>query len=46
MPLPKVSATVVASILLTGVLLNLAGSGIFGESVKKAAQYVTKGYGV
>lgn len=34
------------AIAATGVVLNLAGSGMFGTSVQKAAQYVTKGYGV
>ena len=37
---------VVGSILGTGALLNLAGNGSFGETVKKAAKYVTNGYGV
>lgn len=46
MPIPKVSATVVVSILLTGAILNMAGSGMFGVSVQKLAKYVTNGYGV
>lgn len=46
MKIPQVSATVIVSILATGVILNMAGSGMFGDSVKKAAAYVTKGYGV
>lgn len=46
MKFPAISASVVVSILATGVLLNLAGSGMFGQSVQKAAQYITKGYGV
>lgn len=46
MTFPKISGSVMLSIIGTGVLLNLAGSGMFGEQVKKAAQYVTKGYGV
>ena len=46
MSIPKISMSVVASILATGVILNWAGSGVFGVNVQKAAQYVTKGYGV
>lgn len=46
MSIPKISMSVVASILATGVLLNVAGSGMLGSQVQKAAQYVTKGYGV
>jgi hypothetical protein len=41
----KVSITVVVSILATGALLNLAGSGLFGAQVQKLAKYVTTGYG-
>lgn len=37
---------VVAGILATGALLKLAGDGTFGTSAKKAAEFVTKGYGV
>lgn len=44
--IPQISMTVIASILATGVILNMAGSGMFGDTVKNAAQYVTKGYGV
>lgn len=44
--IPTVSVTTIASILATGVLLNWAGSGVFGVTIQKAAQYVTKGYGV
>ena len=42
----KISATVVVSILATGAMLNLLGSGLFGTQGQKFAQYVTKGYGV
>ena len=41
-----VSGSVVASILVTGALLNLAGSGLFGSTIQRGAQYVTKGFGV
>ena len=34
------------AILATGAVLNIAGSGYMGQSVKKIAEYVTKGYGV
>jgi len=46
MNIPKISGAVVVSILATGALLNLAASGMFGQSVQKAANFVTKGYGV
>jgi len=42
----KISTTVVFSILATGALLNVAGSGLMGASVQKLAKYVTNGYGV
>lgn len=34
------------AIIATGVVLNVAGSGMLGAQVQKLAQYVTKGYGV
>lgn len=37
---------VMFSILATGAVLNLAGSGKLGTSAMKAAKYVTNGYGV
>lgn len=40
-----VIATMVA-IIGTGVVLNLMGEGYLGQSAQKAAQFVTKGYGV
>ena len=46
MKLPQVSMTVIASILVTGAVLNVAGSGMLGKTVKDAADFVTKGYGV
>ena len=46
MNLPKISITVMTSILATGAILNVAGSGLLGTSVQKAANFVTKGYGV
>lgn len=46
MKLPQISITVVASILATGAILNLMGSGMLGTTAQKAAQFVTKGYGV
>lgn len=46
MTIPKISLSVVASILATGVILNIAGSGMLGTQVQKAAQFITKGYGV
>ena len=46
MSIPKISMTVVASILATGVILNVAGSGLMGTQIQKIAQYITKGYGV
>ena len=42
----KISMTVVMSILATGAILNVAGSGILSQPVKKAADFITKGYGV
>jgi|TARA_Y100000310_G_C20701675_1_gene830578 hypothetical protein len=41
----QVIATMVA-IVGTGVILNLMGEGYLGQSAQKAAQFVTKGYGV
>lgn len=46
MTLPKVSMTVVASILVTGIALNIAGSGMLGQTVQKGAKFITEGYGV
>jgi hypothetical protein len=34
------------AIIATGIVLKLCGDGLFGDTVKKAAQTVTKGYGV
>lgn len=44
--LPTISLTLVATILATGAALNVAGSGLLGQTVQKAAAFVTKGYGV
>lgn len=41
----NVLATMIA-IIGTGVVLNLMGEGYLGQSAQKAAQFVTKGYGV
>ena len=46
MSIPKISLSLVATILATGAVLNIAGSGMMGQTVQKAAQFVTKGYGV
>lgn len=37
--------TVVGAIVTTGAALNLANSGVLGDSAKKIAQYITRGYG-
>jgi len=37
---------VVGSILGTGAILNLAGTGKLGTTAQKVAKYVTNGYGV
>ncbi len=42
----QISLTIILSIVATGALLNAASSGMFGEQVKTAANYITKGYGV
>lgn len=42
----KISLTVVMSILATGAILNVAGSGVAGTQVQKLAKFVTNGYGV
>lgn len=42
----KISGSVMTTIVVTGLLLNLAGRGTFGETVKKVANYTTEGYGV
>lgn len=42
----QISLTVILSIIATGALLNLANSGVFGEQIKSASNFVTKGYGV
>jgi hypothetical protein len=36
----------VAGIVITGLLLDEAGKGKFGEAVKKVSQKITNGYGV
>lgn len=41
----KISLTVVTSILATGALLNIAGSGVLGVQVQKIAKLITTGYG-
>jgi len=46
MTLPKVSMTVVASIMVAGIALNIAGSGMLGSTVQKGAKFITEGYGV
>lgn len=46
MGIPKISGAVVVSILATGAILNLMGSGMLGSQVQKLSQYITKGYGV
>lgn len=40
----QVVATVMA-LLLTGAALKLAADGMAGETVKKAAKFITSGYG-
>lgn len=45
MHLPKLSGAVLFTILATGALLNLAGSGMLGTQAQKIAKYVTNGYG-
>jgi hypothetical protein len=42
----KISLSLMATILATGAALNIAGSGMAGSTVQKAAQFITKGYGV
>lgn len=42
----KISLTVVLSIIATGAILNVAGSGMLGGAVQKGAEFITKGYGV
>lgn len=46
MSIPKVSLSLVITILAVGAGLNVAGSGMLGQTVQNAAQFVTKGYGV
>lgn len=46
MSIPKISFSVMATILVTGAALNIAGSGRLGTTVQNAAQFITKGYGV
>lgn len=46
MSIPKISISLVVTILATGAALNVAGSGMLGQTVQNAAQFVTKGYGV
>jgi hypothetical protein len=36
----------IGAIVLTGAILNILGSGLLGEAPRKAAQFITKGYGV
>lgn len=43
--LPHNFLQLVAAIVATGALLNLAGRGTFGDTVKGLANYVTTGYG-
>lgn len=42
----KISGSVMSTIIVTGLVLNMAGRGIFGETAKKIATYTTEGYGV
>lgn len=41
----KISTTVILSIIATGAVLNALSSGIAGETPKKIADYIIKGYG-
>jgi len=42
----KISTTVILSLLVTGAALNVASSGYLGSTVKDAADFIIKGYGV
>ena len=42
----KISTTVILSLLVTGAALNVASSGYLGGTVKDAADFIIKGYGV
>ena len=44
--IPKISGVVVVSILATGAILNLLGSGKMGTFPQSLAKYITNGYGV
>lgn len=50
MTIPKISTvtffSVMTAILVTGILLDEAGKGTFGTTVKNVAVKVTSGYGV
>lgn len=46
MSIPKISASVVVSILATGAILKVAGDGLFGTQAQKLAKFITAGYGV
>ena len=46
MSIPKISLSLVVTILATGAALNIAGSGRLGATVQKGAQFITEGYGV
>lgn len=45
MPHLKISGTVALTILTVGAGLNLASSGVFGNTAKDIADYIIKGYG-
>lgn len=46
MPHGKLMLSIFATILGTGAVLNLAGTGKLGAVPQRIAQYITKGYGV
>lgn len=42
----KIIISTMTAIIGTGMVLNIMGEGYLGQSAQKAAQFVTKGYGV
>lgn len=42
----QTGVVIFVTILATGALLNVAGSGRLGSSVQRGARFVTEGYGV
>jgi len=46
MNIPTISVSIMVTILATGAVLNVAGSGMLGSTVQSAANFITKGYGV